>query len=150
MFSATRPRQAAIEQAPDQFQIRNGSRTLVAPYCRPHLDTQVAAVRNVRRQGIAATAISVVDIAVWDLCVPGSWISPCCRGLARGARQSPHLWQRRFYGLHTRCARRTTERLGRIPRRVSPESFTHGSPRDSATDSNLANLAVYDACQGSV
>ena len=56
------------------------------------------AVRNLGREGLAATAISAVDIALWDL-KAGLLRQPLASLLGRLREKVADLWQRRVHHL---------------------------------------------------
>ncbi len=74
--------------------------------------TMVGAVRNSGRPGIAATAISALDVALWDL-KARLLSAPLVDLLGRRARCDPGLRQRRLHELRRRRAREPARRLGR-------------------------------------
>ena len=73
------------------------------------------AVRNLGRDGLAATAISAVDVALWDLKAKLLDL-PLASLLGRAARGGADLWQRRVHHLQRRPARAAACRLGRARR----------------------------------
>ena len=69
------------------------------------------AVRNLGREGLAATAISAVDAALYDLKarILGLPLGDAARQLSR---RDPDLWKRRLHHLLRRGAREPARRLG--------------------------------------